>query len=232
MKRFYKQAAVAAGAAGFSVELDGKQIRTPKKSVFAVPGEAVAAAVAAEWQQQGDEIQPESMPIFRLANTAIDMIAPQRDAVVDNLAGFGDTDLLCYRAEEPDELVRRQDSLWSPWLDWAASRHGAVLLTTYGITHLRQPDAALSALHGAVDHHDVMELAALNDLVTIAGSLVLGLAVSAGALELSAAWAAIRLDYDFQAEKWGKDDEAVKHGEFLRREFGHAARFLDLLRVK
>jgi len=232
MKRFYKQAEVVAGGAGFSVELDGKQIRTPKKSVFAVPGEAVAAAVAAEWQQQGEEIQPESMPILRLANTAIDMIAPQRDAVVDNLAGFGGTDLLCYRAEAPGELVRRQDSLWSPWLDWAASRHGAVLLTTHGITHVAQSDAALSALHRAVDHHDVMELAALNDLVTIAGSLVLGLAVSGGALEVSAAWTAIRLDYDFQAEKWGKDAEAVQHGEHLRRDFGHAARFLDLLRMK
>jgi len=231
MKRFYKDAAVVTSPEGFSVELDGKPIRTPKKSAFAVPGNAMAAAIADEWRGQGDDIDPESMPLFRLANTAIDMIAPQRDAVVDSLAGFGGTDLLCYRVEGPDELVLRQNQLWSPWLEWAAEQHDARLLTTTGIKHIAQGPAALAALRRAVADHDIMELAAMNDLVTIAGSLVLALAVSAGALDVEGSWAAIRLDYDFQAEKWGQDAEATAHGNYLRQEFGHAARFLDLQRT-
>ncbi len=231
MKRFYDQVAVAASAAGFAIELDGRPIKTPKKSTFSVPAAAVAAAIAEEWRQQGDEIKPENMPLSRLANTAIDMIAGQRDAVVANLAGFGETDLLCYRADGPADLVLRQEQLWSPLVDWAASRHGARLLTTNGVTHIAQEKDALSALHRAVDDHDVMELASLNDLVTIAGSLVLGLALSDGAIDVAKAWAAARLDNEFQAEKWGRDAEAEAHAARLRVEFEHAAQFLRLHRV-
>ncbi|MFP6749167.1 MAG: ATP12 family protein [Alphaproteobacteria bacterium] len=231
MKRFYDKVAVAPTAAGFAVELDGRPIRTPKKAAFAVPGEAVAAAIAEEWRRQGDKIEPEGMPLSRLANTAIDMIAGQRDAVVDNLAGFGQTDLLCYRAEGPAELVLRQEQRWSPWLDWAASRHGARLATTHGLDHIVQEKDALAALRRAVDGHDIMELAALNDLVTIAGSLVLGLAVSGVGADVSTAWAAARLDNEFQAEKWGRDAEAEAYAARLREEFEHAANFLNLHRV-
>jgi chaperone required for assembly of F1-ATPase len=171
------------------------------------------------------------MPLFRLANTAIDLVAGQRGAVVDNLAGYGGTDLLCYRAGEPEDLVQRQGQLWSPWLSWAEAEHGARLVTTNGIGHIAQDEAALAALHRAVDGHDVMELAAMNDLVTIAGSLVLALAVSAGALDVAAAWAAVRLDNEYQAERWGRDAEAEAHAAKLRGEFEIAARFMDLHRA-
>ncbi len=231
MKRFYKQVSVLPGAAGFCIELDGRSVRTPKKAALAVATETLAEAIAEEWRQQGENIAPQTMPLLRLANTAIDMVAGQRDAVVANLAGFAGTDLLCYRASEPEDLVQRQDRLWSPWLTWAAARYGATLATTDGVSHIAQDDAALAALHTAVDGHDVMELAGLNDLVTIAGSLVLALAVSAGALDVGAAWAAARLDNDYQAERWGLDAEAEAHSTRLRGEFVMAARFLELHRA-
>ncbi|NQV60504.1 MAG: ATPase, partial [Alphaproteobacteria bacterium] len=176
-------------------------------------------------------ITPETMPLLRLANTAIDMVGGQRGAVVANLAGFGGTDLLCYRANEPEDLVQRQEQLWSPWLTWAAARHGAALATTFGIRHIGQDEAALAALHEAVDGHDVMELAGLNDLVTITGSLVLALAVSAGALDAAAAWSAARLDHNYQVERWGRDAEAEAHAAGLCGEFEQAARFLELHRT-
>jgi chaperone required for assembly of F1-ATPase len=172
------------------------------------------------------------MPLFRLANTAIDLVAGQRGAVVDNLAGYGGTDLLCYRAGEPDDLVQRQEQLWSPWLSWVEAEHGARLVTTNGIGHIAQDKTALAALHRAVDRHDVMELAAMNDLVTIAGSVVLALAVSAGALDIAAAWAAVRLDNDYQAERWGRDAEAEAHAKQLRGEFEIAAHFMELHRAR
>lgn len=231
MKRFYKEVTVAPSAAGMSIELDGRPVRTPKKAAFVVPGKALAEAIAEEWRRQDEDIVPESMPLLRLANTAIDMVAGQRGAVVDNLVGFGGTDLLCYRAAEPEDLVQRQERLWSPWLAWAAAHHGARLATTDGINHIAQDQAALTALHGAVAAHDNMELAALNDLVTIAGSLILALAFSAGALDVRTAWLAARLDNDYQAERWGRDAEAEAHAGRLRGEFEQAARFLELHRT-
>jgi chaperone required for assembly of F1-ATPase len=227
MKRFYKHVAVVPGLAGLGIELDGRPVRTPKKVAFAVRAEAIAE----EWRQQGETMAPQTMPLLRLANTAIDVVGGQRDAVVENLTGFGGSDLLCYRASEPEDLVQRQERLWSPWLGWAAAQHGAALATTQGVRHIAQDEAALAALRGAVDGHDAMELAGLNDLVTIAGSLVLALAVSAGALDAAAAWAAARLDHDYQAERWGRDDEAEAHAASLRGEFEQAARFLDLHRA-
>ena len=231
MKRFYKNAVVIEFEVGYGIELDGRRTQTPRKSTFTVEARKVADAVAAEWADQRDEIVVENMPMLRLANTAIDMIAPQRGAVVDNLAGYGSTDLLCYRADSPAELVRRQNELWSPWLAWARDQHDAELKMTNGIGYIAQNDDALAALHAVVNRHDIMELACLNDLVTIAGSLVLGLAVSGGALDVAIAWEAIRLENDFQAGKWGEDAEAAAHAARLFEEFKHAALFLTLHRT-
>jgi len=231
MKRFYKNAVVIELWGGYGIELDGRRIQTPRKSTFTVEARKVADAVAAEWANQGDEIVVAKMPMFRLANTAIDMIAPQRGAVVDNLAGYGSADLLCYRADSPAELIRRQNELWSPWLTWACDQYDAELKTTNGIGHVSQSEDALAALRAVVNRHDIMELASLNDLVTISGSLVLGLAVSDGALEIATAWKAIQLENDFQAEKWGEDAEAATHAVRLFEEFKHAALFLALHRT-
>jgi chaperone required for assembly of F1-ATPase len=237
MKRFYKAASVANVATGsgsglgdYAIELDGKRIRTPKKTLFVVQSVGLAEAIAEEWRRQEVDIVPDTMPLLRLANTAIDMVVPQRESVVDNLAGFGGTDLLCYRAAEPEDLVERQLQVWSPWLKWAEDQYGARLKTTDGIVHVAQDVAALRALHGAMDCHDVMELAAMNDLVTIAGSLVLALAVSAGAMDVASAWAAVRLENDYQSERWGRDWEADAHAERLGGEFEVAARFMTLHR--
>jgi len=231
MKRFYKNAVVNEMGGGYGIELDGHRIQTPRNSTFIVETRKIADAVATEWADQGDEIVAENMPMLRLANTAIDMIAPQRGAVVDNLVGYGSTDLLCYRVDSPAELVRRQNELWSPWLAWARDQHDAELKTTIGIGHISQSEDALVALRAVVNRHDFMELASLNDLVTISGSLVLGLAVSDGALDVATAWEAIRVENDFQAEKWGEDAGAAAHAARLFEEFENAALFLTLHRT-
>ena len=231
MKRFYEFVAIVNGTEGLGIELDGQPVRTPKKAAVAISGRALAEAIAEEWRQQGENIKPETMPFQRLTNTAIDMVAVQRTAVVDNLAAYGGSDLLCYRAGEPEDLAQRQERLWTPWLTWVGAYHGAVLSTTKGIGHIMQGEAALANLRRSVDTHDVMELSALNDLVTITGSLVLALSVSAGALDPAAAWAAARLEYDYQAERWGHDAEAEAHVARLRREFEHAAEYLELHRT-
>lgn len=231
MKRFYKQAAWAPGAnGGFAILLDGRPVRTPKRAELALPTQALAQAVAAEWAAQGERIVPASMPLARLANTAIDWVAPERERIRELVAGYGETDLICYLAPEPEELAARQAALWRPLVDWASRRYDAHLRTTRAIVPAPQDAQALAALRRAVDAHDDMALMALHDLVTIGGSLVLGLALAEGEIDLEGGWKAALAEELFQAERWGEDEEAALRRARLKGEMAAALRFLELLR--
>lgn len=207
-KRFWAEVAVAEAEGGWRVELDGRPVRTPAKNVLTLPSPALAGIVAAEWRAQEDLIRPDTMPATRMANSAMEKVAPQFDAVVDALAGFGETDLLCYRAEAPAELAGRQREAWDPMLRWAGEALGAELRTSAGILPVAQPQAALDRLREAVAGHTNFTLAALHDLVHISGSLILGLAVTHGAIRAERAWDLSRIDEEWQISKWGRDEEA------------------------
>jgi chaperone required for assembly of F1-ATPase len=232
MKRFYKAASAgeAAGEGGWKVLLDGKSVRTPAKAALVVPTRALAEAIAEEWTAQGETIKPAGMPLMRLACTAIDRVAPQMAAVIAEIAGFGRADLLCYRAEGPQELVERQARLWQPWLDWATERWGARLLTTRGVSPIEQPAEALVALRNAVSLYDPFRLTAVHGLVTGYGSLVLGLAVMNAALAPEAAWEAAQCDEAYQEERWGVDAEALARRRSLKADVDAALRFAALLK--
>ena len=232
MKRFYKQAAAIEAEGGWTVALDGKPIRTPKKSVFLAPTLSLAEAAAAEWEAQEDTVNPAAMPVTRGVNTALDRTGPEYDAVVEIVAAYGGSDLLCYRADQPDGLRARQAECWDPLIGWAAEAHGARLLATTGVMHILQPEDGQKALTGAVAGHDAFELTALHDLVALSGSLVIGLAVSAGRLGAAEGWRLSRIDETWQEEFWGVDEEASKVAARKAREFADAARFLDLTRQK
>lgn len=231
MKRFYKEVDVARHEDGFAVCLDSREIRTPGRAVLRLAGQGLADAIAGEWDAQGEEIEPAGMPMYRLANTAIDIVAPRRDKVIADLAGYGDADLLCYRAAQPRDLVARQAAGWQPLLDWAAVHYNARLEITTGVGHVAQSRAALDALQAAVAGHDDWELACLNDFTTISGSLVLALAVSAGEIDWRKCWELSRLDEEFQNERWGEDAEAQVREQNRRTEMKEAAQFLALLRA-
>lgn len=229
-KRFYEDAAATTLDDGaFSVALDGRPIRTPGGAVLSVPVESLAAAVAAEWAAQEDEVRPLTMPLMRLAATAVDRIGRERDAVVAQLATYGESDLLCYRADGPAALVDKQEEAWQPLLDWLAAVHGASLLVTHGVTHIAQPAEALAALRDAVSSLDDHRIAAVSQLITACGSLVLALAVTARRIDAGEAVAASQLDELWQAEEWGHEEEATKRRRALAEEIESAARFLDLL---
>lgn len=230
MKRFYKTVAVVGEDSGFTVQLDGRPIRTPEKAPLRLPTAALAEAIAEEWRGQGEMIVPLSMSLTRLTNTGIDRVAPQRAKAVEDVAGYGTSEFLCYRAAEPPELVARETAAWQPWLDWAASELGAQMQVTTGIVHVAQDPAALTALRIAVARASDLELAALGAAVQALGSLVLGLALWHGAIAADAAVDAALLDETFQAEKWGEDREAVQRWKALREEVRTAGRFLTLLR--
>lgn len=229
MKRFYKAASTRPLADGFEILLDQRPVKTPARDTLLLPSQPIAEAIAAEWEAQGDKIDPRSMPLTGLANAAIDRVTPDPEAFARGLSVYGESDLLCYRAETPDSLVQRQADLWDPLLAWARRRFDVDFEVVQGIMHRPQPDMTLRILSQAVAARSPFELAALFPLVTISGSLVIALALIEDALSLDDAWAAASLDEAWQAEQWGEDLEAARVLEARRQDFTAGYRFLKLL---
>lgn len=230
MKRFYKDASIEGWDEGFTVLLDGRVVRTPARNRLALPSAALAEAIAAEWRAQGQEIDAASMPLTRLANVVIDGVAARAADLVESIAAYGETDLLCYWATYPDALVERQARAWRPWLAWAAERYGARLETTAGVMHCAQSAEALAALRAAVAAYDPWRLGPLHMLTTASGSLVLALAVVEGALPVDEAFALSEIDDTYQREQWGEDAAAAERRRQVIADMRDAARFLDLLK--
>ncbi len=228
MKRFYTAATVT-GDGPFGVALDGRPLRTPGRLGLALPSLALARAIAGEWNAQGDAIVPRSMPLTGLANAAIERIADERERFADGLAGFAESELLAYRAERPSALVARQTAAWDPLLAWARQRYDVDFVSITGIMHQPQPAATLARIRAAYRGFDAFQLAALNPIVTICGSAVIGLAVLAGRLDAGEAWAASHLDELWQAEQWGADPLAEAGHDERQRDLAVAAEFLALL---
>ena len=226
MKRFYKEAIVTAEG---GILLDGKPVRTPGRQRLAVPSPLLAEAIAAEWNDQSEEVDPRAMPLTGLAYAAIDRVAPDKDAFARGLAIYGESDLTCYRAESPPGLVGRQARAWDPLLQWARRRYDVDFEVASGIMHRHQPKATVDRLAYAVHARTPFELAGLSPLVTISGSLVIALALAEGAIDLDDAWSAAALDELWQAEHWGEDAEAARALAARHREFAAAHRFLTLL---
>lgn len=220
---------VSAGS-GYEIRLDARQLRTPAKAALVVPTLTMAQAIAAEWRASPAKVDPEMMPMTRAANAAIDKVTPQKAEVAANLASYGGTDLLCYRAGEPEALRARQDAAWDPWLVWAAQELGAPLAAHTGVMHGPQDQNALDRLAGAASAFDAFELAALHDLVAISGSLILGLAVAAGRISAEGAYDVSRIDETWQAEQWGVDEEAEIVVAIKLQSYRNAAAFLRLAR--
>lgn len=229
MKRFYKEAAIRASEAGWEILLDERPVKTPARAALAVPTEALALAIAAEWDAQGETIDPRAMPFTGLANAAIDRVVPDPEAFARSLAAYGESDLLCYRADHPELLVARQAEHWGPLLAWARRRFDIDFEIVEGIMHRPQHENTVRQLAHAVSARDPFALAALSPLITISGSLVIALALVEGAIALDEAWSVATVDEAFQAEQWGEDAEATAVLDARRRDFVAAHRFLALL---
>ncbi len=229
MKRFYKIATAVATADGTAILLDDKPVKTPARRALAVPTPALGEAIAAEWAEQGDTIDPRTMKLTGLANAAIDRVAPDPAAFARELARYADSDLLCYRADRPADLVARQAAEWDPLLAWARRRYDIDFVVVTGIVHHAQPSATIARLTAAIAAPDAFRLAAMNPLVTIGGSLVAALALLEGELDAQTAFAVTHLDELWQAEQWGDDYEAIAARESRLADWTAAATFLHLL---
>jgi len=229
MKRFWKEVAVVPGDGGHGLLLDSRAVRTPGRAALALPNPALAEAVAREWREVGETIDPRAMPLTGLANAAIDRVAADPARFAAGLAGYGESDLLYYRADGPEPLVARQAAAWDPLLDWARGRYDVHFETVAGVMHHAQPPATVTRLGEAVAALDTFRLAGLSPLVTVSGSLVAALALLEGAADADTVWRASQVDEDWQAEHWGEDSLAVQARETRRRDFDAGARFLGLL---
>ena len=229
MKRFWASAEAEAVEGGWGVSLDQRPLRTPGRAVVVVPTEALARAIAGEWADAGETVDPRAMPLTGLANAAIDRVAPDKTAFAADLAKYAEADLACYRAEGPQTLVERQQRSWDALLGWARRRFDVDFAVTTGIVHVTQPRPTVDRLAHEIAALDAFRLAGLSPLVTIGGSLVAALAVLDRAFTAEDAWDAVSIDERWQVEKWGSDAEAEAAIASRRRDFLAAARFLELL---
>ena len=230
MKRFYKQAVAKDAEGGFCVVLDGKPIRTPGGVTVLIPHRALADALAAEWEAQGAVMKPALMEINQLVNSAIDRIAVNPAAMVEEITAYAGSDLLCYRAEAPAGLVARQQEAWDPLLDWAGAHFGVRFAVTTGIVPISQDPRALQRIKADISSDDPFQLSALRAVAGLGGSLILAMAVREGRLDAATAWRLAYIDEDWQREKWGEDSEAATARANACRAFTSAAHMLGLLR--
>lgn len=230
IKRFYSRADVSAETAPpFRVLLDGRPVRTPKKQLLAVPSRALAEALAAEWSSQGGEINPASMPLTRMVNTTLDGVVGQEDALRDDIAAFAMSDLVCYRAEGPSDLVARQARAWDPVVAWAETSLGCRFVLAAGLMPVVQPEQIRSNVLRSLARCDGFRLTPLHVMTTLTGSALVALATAAGTLTADAAWTAAHVDEDFQISQWGEDDEAALRRTKRLAEMHAAARMLELV---
>lgn len=230
-KRFYVEAAVAAAEeGGFAVLLDGKPVKVPSGQKLLLPTEAAATLVVAEFLAQGETINPTSMPVLRLANTVIDGVAADPQAVLEDIQRYASSDLICYRAGEPEKLVVRQAEAWDPALDWARSRLGARFFLAEGVMHVEQPREAVAAVGlQLASRDDPFRLASLHVMTTLLGSALLALMVEDDALDPSEAWRAAHVDEDWNIDQWGEDVEATARRASRERDFLAAVALLSAL---
>lgn len=228
--RFYKSAqAGEGGEGGVPVLLDGRGVRTPAKSPLVAPSRELAQAIAAEWDAQRDTIDPARMPLTRLANAIIDGVVPRPQPAADEIVKYLGSDLLCYRAEEPEGLVAAQARHWDPVLRWAREKLGARFVLAQGVSFAAQPDEAVTAAAAAIPKHP-WRLGATNSATALTGSALLSLALAHGAIDADAAWAAAHVDEDWNMSKWGRDEQALERRAYKFAEMQAAAQVLSAIR--
>lgn len=228
MKRFYKDVSVSEKNKMFMVLLDGKTIKTPQKSLCLMPTKAMALAVAKEWDDQKEDIAPFSMPITKLMNTTIDRIAARRSEIIDELVGFAGSDQVCYRAEDPQDLVALQCKVWDPLLDRIKTLHEIELTQTSGIIFQEQDPEQILKIRALIENIEDFPLMAFYGMTTVCGSITIGINLFEGHISMKDAWDAGHLDENYQVSKWGSDYEAEDRRDNLKTELENSVRFLSL----
>ena len=228
MKRFYKEVTFIEQEGSYLVQLDGRQIKTPEKSLCLIPTMKMAEAVAKEWDDQKDDVEPHQMPITKLMNTAIDRVGKRREELIEELVEFAGSDQLCYRADNPEALVLLQKKVWDPHLKLLHDNHGVSFKLTNSIVFVEQDVKSLLKIRKIIEKIEDFKLTAFYGMTTVTGSISIGINLFEGHVSVDEAWAAGHLDENFQVSQWGEDDEAAERRNNLKNELKNAAYFLSL----
>lgn len=229
MKRFYEHAGVMEQDSSFLVVLDGRVVKTPAGSNLGSPTMALTKAMSGEWETQSVEIKPETMSLCKLAATAIDRLNKKRDEVIGITLKIAETDLLCYRVSEPEDLVALQNRAWNPELEWAMDELDVILKVTVGLIPVNQPEKSLLNLRNKLMSLTDFQLMGVTNAASVAGSLILALSMFYGRIDAQVMFEKSILEEKYQVERWGKDNEAMLKQEFLREDIKNSSRFLNLL---
>jgi len=226
MKRFYETVTIQERQGAHHIEIDGKPVRTPAHGVLALPTRVLALRICQEWHEQEEWIDPLSMPLTQLANTALDRVYSHMDEVRAAISAYAGADLLCYRADEPQALAEAQRALWDPVLAWLEATYGARFDHGAGVMHLDQTAESIACIDRHLQSYDAFELTPLHVMTTLTGSAFLALAIAEGHLSTLQAWTAAHIDEDWQIARWGRDDEARRRRAQRFGEMRAAAEFL------
>lgn len=233
-KRFYKESGILPlDEGGFGVGLDGRIVKTPAKAVLALPTQAAAKMIADEFDAQAGQVDPATMPVTRLANTAVDGVAADPQAVFEDVLRFASSDLICYRAGSPQKLVELQAQSWDPVLDLVRDNYGAQFILSEGVMHVEQPREAIAAIGAALKPHgSPIALAAVHSMTSLTGSALMAICVAGGLMDAESAWTAAHVDEDWNISQWGEDAEAAMRREFRRKEMIAAVSLLTALNLR
>ena len=231
-KRFYSSVAVSNTDDGWIIELDGRAIRTPGQRVIVLPTKAAAQSVADEFSAQKEFVQLATMPLYRLVNTAVDGVADDPQAVVEDIMRFAATDMILYRADAPERLVALQSEVWDPLLEWARRELGARFFLAEGVMHVEQPKESIAAVGFHLRQNaDPLRIAALHVITSISGSALIALALEVGELDFVQAWTAAHVDEDWNNSLWGEDAEAKARRDFRQRDMEAAYQILRQIKA-
>ena len=230
VKRFYEEVTVVEEGGKHHIRLDGKTVRTPAREELCVARSALAEKICEEWRAQGEFVNPQTMPLTQLANTAIDGVSPKMEEVVEATLNYAGSDLLCYRADQPESLADLQREGWDPVLTWLKATYGAEFILGTGVMYVAQPEMSIAKIRALMETYDPPTLSAVHVMTTLTGSLFLALAVAEDHISMDQAWHAAHIDEDWQFSRWGSDADAEIRREKRFKEMQAAADFLYLAR--
>lgn len=232
MKKFYKKAEAGTAPGGFVIRLDGKTLKTPLQNNLILTSEQAACDIAAEWDQQGTEIIPASMPLTQLVNTMVDKSSgADRAAMEAEVLKYGASDLVCYFASHPADLLREQEQQWLPLVQWLKESQGVKLDTVKGIQYHNQPEASLRQLQKIIKNLDAADFTFVQAAAALTGSVVIALAFLDQKIDAEEAYLAACVDEIYQLRKWGEDALARKRLEHIRAELNVIQKFGSLFKA-
>ena len=230
MKKFWKKVSIKKiSFNSFQIMLDERILQTPLKRELILPNLNLAQEIAKEWDQDSINIKTESMIFYGLISTSLDKIIDNRNVYIDDILDYIDTDLICYRADNPKELVELQKSKWDPIILLVEKYIGTKVQVFIGVSPNKQHYTVHDGINNLIDQFDIFEISALHRITNITGSIFLSLCVLRKDISKNEVFELSFLDELWQEENWGFDKENSQKRKEISIELNKSIFLLDCL---